>query len=114
MKRQHNILVIDDEEQMLDSLRLNLQQTGYSVSTAASGREGIALFDAGAFELVLCDLQLPDMPGLDVLKKLKEMDPATEVIIISAYGSVENAVEATKAGAFHFVESRLSLTNCSC
>jgi DNA-binding NtrC family response regulator len=104
MKRQHNILVIDDEEQMLDSLRLNLQQTGYAVSTAASGREGIALFDAGAFELVLCDLQLPDMPGLDVLKKLKEMHPATEVIIISAYGSVENAVEATKAGAFHFVE----------
>jgi two-component system response regulator HydG len=104
MKRQHSILVIDDEEQMLDSLRLNLQQTGYSVSTAASGQEGIALFDAGTFELVLCDLQLPDMPGLEVLKKLKEMHPATEVIIISAYGSVENAVEATKAGAFHFVE----------
>ncbi len=104
MKRQHNILVIDDEEQMLDSLRLNLQQAGYSVSTAASGQEGIALFDAGNFELVLCDLQLPDVPGLDVLKKLKEMHPATEVIIISAYGSVENAVEATKAGAFHFVE----------
>jgi len=104
MKRQHSILVIDDEEQMLDSLRLNLQQTGYTVTTAASGQEGIALFDAGTFQLVLCDLQLPDMPGLDVLKKLKEMQPATEVIIISAYGSVENAVEATKAGAFHFVE----------
>ena len=104
MKRQHSILVIDDEEQMLDSLRLNLQQTGYTVTTAASGQEGIALFDAGAFQLVLCDLQLPDMPGLEVLKRLKEMQPATEVIIISAYGSVENAVEATKAGAFHFVE----------
>jgi two-component system response regulator HydG len=104
MKRQHSILVIDDEEQMLDSLRLNLQQTGYTVTTAASGQEGIGLFDAGTFQLVLCDLQLPDMPGLEVLKKLKEMQPATEVIIISAYGSVENAVEATKAGAFHFVE----------
>jgi two-component system response regulator HydG len=104
MKRQHSILVIDDEEQMLDSLRLNLQQTGYTVTTAASGQEGIALFDAGTFQLILCDLQLPDMPGLEVLKKLKEMQPATEVIIISAYGSVENAVEATKAGAFHFVE----------
>lgn len=104
MKKQHNVLVIDDEEQMLDSLRLNLQQTGYSVTTAASGAEGIALFDAGAFNLVLCDLQLPDIPGLEVLRKLKEKDPATEVIIISAYGSIENAVEATKAGAFHFVE----------
>lgn len=104
MKRQHNILVIDDEEQMLDSLRLNLQQTGYSVSTAASGEEGLALFDASDFDLVLCDLQLPDKPGMEVLRKLKERNPAIEVIIISAYGSIENAVEATKAGAFHFVE----------
>ncbi|HEY3136286.1 MAG TPA: sigma-54 dependent transcriptional regulator [Blastocatellia bacterium] len=104
MKKPRNILVIDDEEQMLDSLRLNLQQTGYSVSTAASGEAGLALFDGGGFDLVLCDLQLPDMPGMEVLKKLKEMQPATEVIIISAYGSIENAVEATKAGAFHFVE----------
>ena len=104
MKKPRNILVIDDEEQMLDSLRLNLQQTGYSVSTAASGEAGLALFDGGGFDLVLCDLQLPDVPGMEVLKKLKEMQPATEVIIISAYGSIENAVEATKAGAFHFVE----------
>src|SRR3989442_3481194 len=104
MKKPRNILVIDDEEQMLDSLRLNLQQTGYSVSTAASGEAGLALFEGGGFDLVLCDLQLPDVPGMQVLKKLKEMHPATEVIIISAYGSIENAVEATKAGAFHFVE----------
>lgn len=104
MKKQRNILVIDDEEQMLDSLRLNLQQTGYSVSTAASGEAGLALFEGGGFDLVLCDLQLPDVPGMEVLKKLKEMHPVTEVIIISAYGSIENAVEATKAGAFHFVE----------
>jgi DNA-binding NtrC family response regulator len=104
MKKQHDILVIDDEEQMLDSLRLNLQQAGYSVSTASNGAEGVALFAAGSFDLVLCDLQLPDIPGMGVLKKLKEKDPTTEVIIISAYGSIENAVEATKAGAFHFVE----------
>jgi DNA-binding NtrC family response regulator len=104
MKRQNNILVIDDEEQMLDSLRLNLQQAGYSVSTAASGGEGLALFNGGDFDLVLCDLQLPDTPGMDVLKKLKQNGSSTEVIIISAYGSIENAVEATKAGAFHFVE----------
>ncbi|HSB10745.1 MAG TPA: sigma-54 dependent transcriptional regulator [Blastocatellia bacterium] len=104
MKRQHSILVIDDEEQMLDSLRLNLQQAGYSVSTAKRGDEALALFDSGNFDLVLCDLQLPEMHGMDVLKSLKERDASTEVIIISAYGSIENAVEATKAGAFHFVE----------
>ena len=53
MKKQHNVLVIDDEGQMLDSLRLNLQQTGYSVSTAASGAEGLALCEASDFNLVL-------------------------------------------------------------
>lgn len=104
MKRRGNILVIDDEETILDSLRLNLAHSGYSISTAKSGQEGIALFDSADFDLVLCDLQLPDMSGTEVLKKLKEKRPSVEVIIISGYGSVANAVEATKAGAFHFVE----------
>ncbi|HVG19225.1 MAG TPA: sigma-54 dependent transcriptional regulator [Blastocatellia bacterium] len=104
MKRRGNILVIDDEEPILDSLRLNLAHSGYSISTAKSGEEGVALFDSADFDLVLCDLQLPDMSGTEVLKKLKEKRPSVEVIIISGYGSVANAVEATKAGAFHFVE----------
>ncbi|HXG91049.1 MAG TPA: sigma-54 dependent transcriptional regulator [Blastocatellia bacterium] len=104
MKGKGNILVIDDQEATLDSLKLNLEQAGYSVSTAKNGQEGLALFDNGEFDLVLCDLQLPDMQGTEVLRKLKEMRPSVEVIIISGYGSVANAVEATKAGAFHFVE----------
>lgn len=99
-----NILVIDDEEQMLDSLRLTLQQTGYHVTAAKTGSEGLALFDSGDYDLVLADLQLPDMEGLDVLRKIKDKKPSVEVIIISGYGSVSKAVEATKAGAFHFVE----------
>jgi DNA-binding NtrC family response regulator len=99
-----NILVIDDEEQMLDSLRLTLQQTGYHVSTGKTGAEGLALFDSGDYDLVLADLQLPDMEGLEVLRKIKDKKPSVEVIIISGYGSVAKAVEATKAGAFHFVE----------
>ncbi|HKP84710.1 MAG TPA: sigma-54 dependent transcriptional regulator [Blastocatellia bacterium] len=104
MKTRGNILVIDDEESILDSLKLNLAHAGYTLSTATRGEEGLALFDNGDFDLVLCDLQLPDMPGTEVLKKLKEKRPSVEVIIISGYGSVANAVEATKAGAFHFVE----------
>jgi DNA-binding NtrC family response regulator len=104
VKRRFNILVIDDEEQMLDALRLNLEQAGYSVTTAKTGEEGIVLFDRNDFHLVLCDLQLPDMQGTEVLKKLKEKRLSIEVIIISGYGSVTKAVEATKAGAFHFVE----------
>ncbi len=104
MKARFNILVIDDEEHILDALRLNLEQTGFSVSTAKTGEEGLALFENQDYDLVLCDLQLPDMAGTAVLKKLKENRPSIEVIIISGYGSVSNAVEATKAGAFHFVE----------
>jgi two-component system response regulator HydG len=104
VKTRGNILVIDDEEAILDSLRLNLTQSGYSCTTARSGQEGIALFESGDFDLVLCDLQLPDMSGTDVTRRLREQRESIEVIIISGYGSVANAVEATKAGAFHFVE----------
>ncbi|HKP12820.1 MAG TPA: sigma-54 dependent transcriptional regulator [Blastocatellia bacterium] len=104
MKTRGNILVIDDEEPILDSLRLNLSQAGYSCTTARNGQEGIALFENGEYDLVLCDLQLPDMSGTDVTRRLREMRESIEVIIISGFGSVANAVEATKAGAFHFVE----------
>jgi DNA-binding NtrC family response regulator len=104
VKTRGNILVIDDEEPILDSLRLNLSQAGYGCTTARNGQEGIALFENGDFDLVLCDLQLPDMSGTDVTRRLRELRESIEVIIISGYGSVANAVEATKAGAFHFVE----------
>jgi DNA-binding NtrC family response regulator len=104
VKTKGNILVIDDQEATLDSLKLNLEQSGYAVSTAKLGQEGLMLFDGGDYDLVLCDLQLPDMQGTEVLKGLKEKRPSVEVIIISGYGSVANAVEATKGGAFHFVE----------
>jgi DNA-binding NtrC family response regulator len=102
VKRKGNILVIDDEEPILDALRLNLEQSGYSVTTAKLGQEGLILFENG--DLVLSDLQLPDMSGNEVLRRLKEKSSTIEVIIITAYGSVSDAVEATKAGAFHFVE----------
>ncbi|HKV40391.1 MAG TPA: sigma-54 dependent transcriptional regulator [Blastocatellia bacterium] len=104
MNRQFSILVIDDEEQMLDALRLNLEQQGYKVSTANTGGEGLALFEGADYDLVLADLQLPDMEGLEVLRRIKEKQTSIEVIIISGFGSVSKAVEATKAGAFHFVE----------
>jgi DNA-binding NtrC family response regulator len=104
VSRPFNILVIDDEADMLDALRLNLEQAGYSVTEAKTGAEGLALFDNMECDLVLADLQLPDVEGLEVLRKIKEKQPSIEVIIISGYGSVSKAVEATKAGAFHFVE----------
>src|SRR5881275_440580 len=98
------ILVIDDEPMMSDSLRQHLADEGYAVDVATSGTEAIDLFDGGAHHLVICDLQLPDMDGLELLRHMKDAKPATEVIVVTGYGSVQTAVEATKAGAFYFVE----------
>src|SRR5437763_2398257 len=98
------ILVMDDGAMMSDSLRQHLVEGGYAVETAASGAEAIDLFDGGAHHLVICDVQLPDMDGLTLLRHMKDAKPNTEVIVVTGYGSVQTAVEAIKAGAFYFVE----------
>jgi DNA-binding NtrC family response regulator len=98
------ILVVDDEPMMSDSLRQHLSEEGYTVDVSSSGTQAIDLFDGGAYHLVICDLQLPDMDGLELLRHMKDARPATEVIVVTGYGSVQAAVEAIKSGAFYFVE----------
>ena len=88
------ILVIDDEPMMTDSLRQHLSDEGYTVDTAATGATAIDLFDGGAHHLAICDLQLPDMDGLTLLRHMKDAKPNTEVIVVTGYGSVQSAVEA--------------------
>src|SRR5918993_1033127 len=102
--KEVRILGVDDEPTMADSLRKNFVEEGYSVDTAATGAAAIELFDQGGHHLSICDLQLPDMDGLEVLRHMKDARPTTEVIVVTGYGSVQKAVEATKAGAFYFVE----------
>src|ERR671919_135687 len=102
--KEVRILVVDDEPTMADSLRQNFVEEGYSVDTAATGATAMELFDQGGHHLAICDLQLPDMDGLEVLRHMKDARPTTEVIVVTGYGSVQKAVEATKAGAFYFVE----------
>jgi len=99
------ILVVDDEPVMADSLRQNFIEEGYSVDTAATGAAAIELFDQGGHHLAICDLQLPDMDGLEVMRHMKDARPTTEVIVVTGYGTVQKAVEATKAGAFYFVDA---------
>src|SRR5882724_4441431 len=103
-KKDVRILIVDDEPVMADSLRQHLVEEGYSVDTASTGAEAIERFDQGGHHLAICDLQLPDMDGLDVMRHMKDARPTTEVIVVTGYGSVQRAVEATKAGAFYFVE----------
>ncbi len=105
MKKVNRILVIDDEPTVTDGLRLYLGESGYRVETAATGAEGLKLFEnSPAFDLVITDLQLPDMQGFEVLRKMKAKDGDAEVIMITGYGSVDRAIEAVKEGAFYFVE----------
>src|ERR687895_229733 len=102
--KEIRILVVDDEPMMSDALRQHLSDEGYSVDVSSSGTQAIDLFDGGAHHLVICDLQLPDMDGLELLRHMKDAKPSTEVIVVTGYGSVQVAVEAIKSGAFYFVE----------
>jgi DNA-binding NtrC family response regulator len=105
-RKDVRILVVDDEPMMTDSLKQNLVEEGYTVDTASNGAQAVELFDGNGHHIVVSDLQLPDkdMNGMDVLKHIKDTRPSTEVIVMTGYGTVERAVEATKAGAFWFLE----------
>ncbi len=98
------VLVIDDDLAMLDLTRFQLQRHGYEVTVAETGEQGLKLLADQRHELVLTDLQLPDIDGIELVRKLKETWPAAEIIMVTGYGSVNDAIEATKAGAFYFVE----------
>jgi DNA-binding NtrC family response regulator len=104
MRERPKILVVDDDPTITDGLKLILGNSGYYVRTASTGSEVLRLFEQDNFALVLVDLQLPDQEGLDVLRQIKQQSPNSEVIIITGYGSIDKAVEATKSGAFYFVE----------
>ena len=112
-KKDVRILVVDDEESTADSLRLNLMEEGYSVDTAGTGGQAIELFDQGGHHLAICDLQLPDMDGLEVMRHMKDARPNTEVILVTAHGTTPRVVEATKAGAFDFVDKPLDFEELS-
>lgn len=102
--KEARILVVDDEPIMSDSLKQNLSEEGYRVDTAPTGARAMELFDDIGHHLAICDLQLPDMDGLELLKHMKDARPSTEVIVITGHGTVAVAVEAIKAGAFYFKE----------
>jgi DNA-binding NtrC family response regulator len=97
------VLIIDDEAAIRESLQMLLEDDGYEVDGAEDGREGLNRLDTQAFDLVLLDFQLPDRNGLEILKDIRERDPEMAVIMITAYGTPENAVAAIQAGAANFI-----------
>src|SRR5438552_13441732 len=98
------ILVIDDEAAIRDSLRMTLEYEGYEFVGAATGQEGLALVEREAPDLVLLDVKMPGMDGLEVLDRLRAMNEGLPVVVISGHGTISTAVEATKKGAFDFIE----------
>ena len=103
MNKEANILIIDDEESIRDSCALALKKSGYSTASADNGIDGIQLFKSQFFHVVLLDLRLPGVEGMEVLRIIKEESPETPVIIITGYASIESAVETIKHGAFDYI-----------
>src|SRR5438309_5199139 len=98
------VLIIDDEAGIRESLQTLLELEGYDVETAATGQQGLNRLSQRTFDLILLDLALPDRNGLDIFADLRAQDPGVSVIMITAYGTVENAVRAMQSGAANFVQ----------
>ena len=105
----HSILIVDDEPGIRQSLKGALEDEGYQATAAESGETCLELLKKRPFDLVLLDIWLPGMDGLETLEKIKQSEDAPEVIMISGHGTIETAVRATKLGAFDFLEKPLSL-----
>src|SRR3990170_4499525 len=107
MKRRElqssHILVVDDNEVACHLLKESLAEEGYEVEIVRSGREAVKKGETVFYDLVITDLKMPDLDGLEVLKRYKQTSPETLVIMITAFGSIESAIDAMKAGAFDYV-----------
>jgi len=105
----NNILIIDDDNAIRDTLNIFLSESGFKISTAKSGEEGLELIKKEHPELIICDLKLPKLNGLDILKNLNEYDPAIPVIIMTAYGDSQSTIKAIQLGAYDYIEKPLDI-----
>ncbi|AUD04376.1 sigma-54-dependent transcriptional regulator [Spirosoma pollinicola] len=97
------LIIVDDEKPIRAALRDILEYEGYDVDEAKDGEEGLDMIMRTNYDVALCDIRMPKLNGLELLMKVNEAEKSTQIIMISAYGNVENAVEATKRGAFDFI-----------
>ncbi len=108
-----SVLVIDDKKSMREMLMQNLAAEGFDVDSVSSGSKGLELAKKRRFDVVITDLKMPDMDGISVLSSLKEDDPDAEVILMTAYATVEDAVNAMKLGAFDFITKPFEVSHLS-
>jgi two-component system response regulator AtoC len=103
MNEEKRILVIDDEENMRHMLAVLLEKEGYQVDNAADGKQGLDLASESFYDLILCDLKMPVMDGMTFLENFQDMQLESTVIVMSAYGTLDTAIEAMKRGAYDYV-----------
>jgi DNA-binding NtrC family response regulator len=103
MSPRGRVLIIDDEESMRVGCTQALEESGFSVATAADGERGLEIARAESFDVALIDLRMPGISGMEVMRKMRQVAPNTMVIIITAYGTIESAVEAIKQGAYDYL-----------
>lgn len=101
---KNKALVIDDDPSTLDLMKFHLESEGFDVVTAAQGSDALVAVHEKEFDIILTDLNLPDANGIDMVRKIKEVSADTEIIMITGFGSLEKAIDATKAGAFYYIE----------
>ena len=104
-----SILIVDDDEVMQETLSDVLRKRGYELFTVSSGNGALSVIKKNIIDLILLDMRLPDVDGLEVLKKIKELDTEILVIIMTAYSDVQTAVAAMKAGAYHYINKPFEL-----
>ncbi len=97
------LLVVDDEPQMLIAINETLRQNGYSITTAGSGMEALCRLKEKYYRLVITDMRMPEVSGLDLLRKVKNLAPQTPVILLTAYGTIQAAVDAMRGGAYDYL-----------
>ena len=97
------ILILDDEENMLHMLKTILTKEGYEIATATNGIEGLKKIESNSFDTILCDLRMPEMDGLSFLKATREKNIQSTTIMMSAYGTIDMAIEAMKLGAYDYI-----------
>jgi two-component system response regulator HydG len=108
-RKAHTILVVDDETSQRELLEMVLSEEGYSVETASNGEEAVKIISDRFYNLVVMDLKMPGMGGLQALKEIKQISPTVQVLIITAYASVDSAVDAMRSGALNYLTKPVDL-----
>ena len=108
MSNKPTVLVVDDESGILDTLRILLRNEGFEVTTAQGGKAGLEQIRSGAHDIILSDVRMPQVTGLDILNAAREQDPMTPVILMTAQASLQSAISAVNSGAFYYIQKPFS------